>query len=77
MPFLQLYSSYVKNCQERKLRSESQSEFVSIVELVEARGLLRIVKKSKDIMASMVRQALCYSIKQIYLFPYSIRSVLL
>lgn len=51
---LQLYSSYVKTCQERKLRTESQCEFVTIVGLVEARGLIRTVKKSKDIMASKV-----------------------
>lgn len=67
---LQLYSSYVKLCQEKKLRTESQSEFVSIVGLVEARGLLQTVKKSKDIMASMVRWTFCYSIVSCSPLPY-------
>ena len=40
-------------CGKRQLRYESQSEFVSLINMLETRGVLR-VKKSKDMMTSKV-----------------------
>ena len=53
MFFLQLYESYTKVCKKRQVPSVSQSEFHSLSDLVESRGIITI-KKAKQLRQSQV-----------------------
>lgn len=43
----QLHSAYVKVCQKRKLKFESESEFVDVCSMLQSRGVMSI-KKAKE-----------------------------
>ena len=45
--FHQLHSAYVKVCQKRKLKFESESEFVDVCSNLQSRGVLS-VRKAKE-----------------------------
>lgn len=53
--FFQLHDVYKKVCTKRNLASLDISEFISVAELVESRGAIRIVGKIKNRL-SKVRQ---------------------
>ncbi|XP_003387714.1 PREDICTED: cell division control protein 6 homolog [Amphimedon queenslandica] len=53
VPLGKLYSTYVKVCKKQELRFESQSEFVSLVNMLEAQSIVTI-KRGKEVLLHKV-----------------------
>jgi len=59
---LQLYDSYTRICKKRQVTAVCQSEFFSLTELVESRGIIT-VKKAKQLRQSQVNNEQASRIK--------------